>query len=158
MTTGSLTLYVPTSPTVGKTKLVCSSFLKFPSIYGPEVLPLHARAKGSAVSMSAIWLWNFFVVMITPVIINRIQWKSYLIFALLNYLFVPTLYFFFPELANLTLEEVDDVFTAGINPVKAAANLQRERRGMDAVDNTGSGGSSVRDKYSSAEMVEAAGK
>ena len=108
--------------------------------------------------MSAIWLWNFFVVMITPVIINRIQWKSYLIFALLNYLFVPTLYFFFPELANLTLEEVDEVFTAGINPVKAAANLHRERRGMGCVDNAGSGGSSVRDKDSSAEIVETAGK
>jgi hypothetical protein len=32
-----------------------------PWVYVPEILPLHVRAKGSAVGISANWLWNFFV-------------------------------------------------------------------------------------------------
>lgn len=34
-----------------------------PWVYVPEILPLHVRAKGTAVGISANWLWNFFVVM-----------------------------------------------------------------------------------------------
>lgn len=33
-----------------------------PWVYVPEILPLHARSKGTAVGISANWLWNFFVV------------------------------------------------------------------------------------------------
>lgn len=34
--------------------------------------------------MSSHWTWNFFVVMITPVLINRLGWKTYLIFMALS--------------------------------------------------------------------------
>ena len=81
-----------------------------PWCYVPEILPLHVRAKGMAVGISSNWLWNFFVVMITPVIINRLQWKAYLIFMCLNFSFVPLVYFCYPETANLTLEEIDFIF------------------------------------------------
>lgn len=50
-----------------------------PWVYVPEILPLHGRAQGTAIGTSSNWLWNFTVVMITPVIINRLQWKAYLI-------------------------------------------------------------------------------
>ena len=30
-----------------------------PWVYVPEILPLHVRAKGSSVGISANWLWNF---------------------------------------------------------------------------------------------------
>ena len=33
-----------------------------PWVYVPEILPLHARAKGVAVGISANWIWNFCVV------------------------------------------------------------------------------------------------
>ncbi|KAF2472531.1 putative Myo-inositol transporter 1 [Lindgomyces ingoldianus] len=60
-----------------------------PWVYVPEILPLHVRAKGTAVGISSNWIWNFFVVMITPTIINNLQWKAYLIFMCLNFAFVP---------------------------------------------------------------------
>jgi hypothetical protein len=60
-----------------------------PWVYVPEILPLHVRAKGSAVGISANWLWNFFVVMITPTLLNSLAWKGYLIFMCLNFSFVP---------------------------------------------------------------------
>ncbi|KAL4783496.1 general substrate transporter [Aspergillus varians] len=96
-----------------------------PWVYVPEILPLHARAKGTAVGISSNWIWNFFVVMITPVIINRLKWKAYLIFMCTNFAFVPLVYFFYPETANFTLEEIDYLFT---NPDKGAVALSKEIR------------------------------
>ena len=98
-----------------------------PWVYGPEILPLEARARGTAISISSHWMWNFFIVMITPVLINRLGWKTYLIFtftnvsqttpALLDALltskqaaFVPIIYFFYPETSNISLEAIDQIF------------------------------------------------
>jgi len=41
--------------------------------YVPEILPLHARAKGTAIGISANWLFNFLVVMISPSLINGVS-------------------------------------------------------------------------------------
>ena len=60
-----------------------------PWVYVPEILPLHVRAKGTAVGISANWIWNFFVVMITPTLLNSLAWKGYLIFMVLNFSFIP---------------------------------------------------------------------
>lgn len=68
-------------------------------------------------------LKNFFVVMITPVIINRLQWKAYLIFMCTNFAFVPLVYFCYPETANFTLEEIDYLFT---NQEQSAVKLSKE--------------------------------
>ena len=81
-----------------------------PWVYGPEILPLEARTRGTAISVSAHWLWNFFVVMITPVLIDGIQWRTYLIFMALLAVFCPFIYFFYPETSNLGLEEIDQIF------------------------------------------------
>lgn len=35
-----------------------------PWVYVPEILPLHARTKGTAIGVSSNWLWNFTVVSI----------------------------------------------------------------------------------------------
>ncbi|KAL5001221.1 general substrate transporter [Aspergillus recurvatus] len=100
-----------------------------PWVYVPEILPLHARAKGTAVGISSNWIWNFFVVMITPVIINRLQWKAYLIFMCTNFAFVPLVYFCYPETANFTLEEIDYLFTnREKGAVKLSKELHRERK------------------------------
>ncbi|KAI8316674.1 Sugar transporter STL1 [Colletotrichum sp. SAR11_59] len=96
-----------------------------PWVVVPEILPLHARTRGTAVGISSNWLWNFFVVMITPVIINRLQWKAYLIFVVTNFAFIPLIYFFYPETSNFRLEEIDEFFTQGRNPVKVAKEMQK---------------------------------
>jgi MFS family permease len=80
------------------------------TVYGPEILPLEARTRGVAISVSAHWLWNFFIVMISPVLISRIGWCTYLIFMVLLALFIPVIYFFYPETSNLSLEDIDLIF------------------------------------------------
>lgn len=79
-------------------------------MYGPEILPLEARSRGTAISVSAHWTWNFFIVMITPVLIGRIHWKTYIIFTITNACFVPIIYFFYPETSNISLEDIDKIF------------------------------------------------
>ncbi|CAG8939573.1 unnamed protein product [Penicillium salamii] len=113
-----------------------------PWVYGPEILPLHVRAKGQAIGVSANWLWNFFVVMITPTLIEDLAWKGYLIFMCLNLVFVPIVYFFYPETANLTLEEIDFLFTdggrptppAGLGTGSVAHEVKSEHTGSVSVD------------------------
>lgn len=66
--------------------------------------------------------------MITPVIINRLQWKAYLIFMCTNFSFVPLVYFCYPETANLTLEEIDYLYTKpGVSARHVAAALHKDR-------------------------------
>ncbi|KAF5633938.1 sugar transporter STL1 [Fusarium tjaetaba] len=97
-----------------------------PWVYVPEILPLHARTKGTAIGVSSNWLWNFTVVMITPILINRLQWKAYLIFMATNLIFVPIIFFLYPETSNLALEEVDYIFARGENTVQVAREMQKE--------------------------------
>ncbi len=95
-----------------------------PWVYVPEILPLHVRAKGTAVGISSNWLWNFVVVMITPTLINNIAWKSYLIFMITNFAFVPLVYFCYPETSNFTLEEIDWLFLEK-DPVGASRQITK---------------------------------
>lgn len=71
--------------------------------------------------ISSNWLWNFFVVMVTPTLLTNLAWKGYLIFMCLNFAFVPLVYFCYPETSNLTLEEIDWLFLE-----KGAVNISKK--------------------------------
>ncbi|KAM0344519.1 hypothetical protein ACHAPU_007495 [Fusarium lateritium] len=64
--------------------------------------------------------------MITPILINRLQWKAYLIFMATNLVFVPIIFFLYPETSNLALEEIDYIFARGDNTVQVARDMQKE--------------------------------
>lgn len=77
-----------------------ATWLPLPWLYPAEINPIKTRAKANAVSTVSNWLWNFFIVMVTPVMISgtgRSGWGTYLFFAFLNALFFPIIYFFYPE-------------------------------------------------------------
>jgi hypothetical protein len=50
------------------------------------------------------------VVMITPVAFSSIGYKTYVIFAVINAFIFPVVYFFYPETAYRSLEEIDNIF------------------------------------------------
>ncbi|KAK9369150.1 general substrate transporter [Lipomyces kononenkoae] len=79
-------------------------------IYPSELLPLKLRLRGGALSVVTQWLFTFVVVEITPVMIQNITYKSYIVFAIFNFVTIPVVYFFFPETARLPLEVVDLLF------------------------------------------------
>lgn len=85
-------------------------------LYPSEIVPLRIRAPSSALSTSANWIFNFMVVMITPIAFANITYKTYIIFAVINAFIVPCVYFFYPETAYRSLEEMDEIFrhTTGV--------------------------------------------
>lgn len=98
-------------------------------LYPAEINPLRTRARANALSTISNWLFNFLIVMVTPVMISSIGWGTYLFFAVVNASFIPIIYFFYPETARRSLEEIDLIFAKGylekISYVKAAEQLPR---------------------------------
>ncbi|KAH0148825.1 general substrate transporter, partial [Aureobasidium melanogenum] len=74
-------------------------------LYPAEIVPLRIRAPANALSTSANWIFNFMVVMITPVAFDTIGYQTYIIFAVINAFIVPCVYFFYPETRLRSLEE-----------------------------------------------------
>lgn len=79
-------------------------------LYPAEIVPLRIRAPANALSTSGNWIFNFMVVMITPVAFDTIGYQTYIIFAVINAFMVPSVYFFYPETAYRSLEEMDSIF------------------------------------------------
>ncbi|CAH0051316.1 unnamed protein product [Clonostachys solani] len=84
-------------------------------LYPAEIVPLRIRAPTNALSTSGNWIFNFMVVMITPVAFDSIKYKTYIIFAVINAFMFPCVYFFFPETRLRSLEEMDDIFKKSTN-------------------------------------------
>lgn len=52
-------------------------------LYPAEIVPLKIRAPANALSTSSNWIFNFLVVMITPVAFHNIGYQTYIIFAVM---------------------------------------------------------------------------
>ncbi|KAI0901651.1 general substrate transporter [Annulohypoxylon nitens] len=104
-----------------------ATWLPLPWLYPAEINPIKTRAKANATSTCTNWLFNFLIVMVTPVMIANIGWGTYLFFAAVNACFIPIIYFFYPETAKRSLEEIDIIFAKGfvenISYVRAAKEL-----------------------------------
>ena len=97
-------------------------------LYPAEIVPLKIRAPANALATTGNWIWNFMgtylllmlrpytlltaipVVMITPVAFQTIKYQTYIIFAVINAFIFPVVYFFYPETAYRSLEEMDSIF------------------------------------------------
>ncbi|MCJ1232343.1 hypothetical protein MMC14_000295 [Varicellaria rhodocarpa] len=81
-----------------------------PWLYPVEINSLSMRTKGAAIGTATNWAFNFMVVEITPIGIQTLHWKFYIIWTIFNAAFVPIVYFFYPETADRTLEDIDRLF------------------------------------------------
>ncbi|KAI1432569.1 general substrate transporter [Xylaria sp. CBS 124048] len=75
-----------------------------------EIWPLSSRPYGVTLGASSNWANNFIVGQVTPIMINRIGYGTYVLFGLLTYLGAAFIWFFVPETKRLTLEEMDVIF------------------------------------------------
>lgn len=105
------------------------TILPLPWIYPPEINPMRTRTLASAISTCTNWITNFGVVMFTPIFISASGWGCYLFFAAMNYAFIPVIFFFYPETAGRTLEEIDIIFAKahveGRQPWRVAATMPK---------------------------------
>jgi SP family sugar:H+ symporter-like MFS transporter len=87
-----------------------------PWVYLGESFPLRVRPKSIALGSATNWLWNFLLSFFAPRIAARIGPLILLIFfgmLLFGYVYV---YLFIPETKGLSLEEVDEMYRAGVKP------------------------------------------
>ena len=119
-----------------------------PWLYPTEVNSLAMRTKGAAIGTATNWIFNFMVVEITPIGIQSLQWKFYIIWTLLNASFVPVMYLFYPETADRSLEDIDDYYrtnppllvfrdkdvTSSKRPAKYKMKEEEEIRRASSVD------------------------
>jgi len=98
-------------------------------LYPAEVTNLRIRIHANALSTCSNWLSNFLIVMITPPAFANLEYRTYIMFAIFNAAIIPTVYFWFPETAKRSLEEIDVYFAKayaeGISPVKMARDMPR---------------------------------
>ncbi|KAH9928045.1 hypothetical protein B0H21DRAFT_762792 [Amylocystis lapponica] len=84
-------------------------------LYPAEIVGLRIRAPANAFSTASNWIFNFMVVMVAGPAFTNITWRTYIVFASLNAFIVPVVYFFFPETAGRSLEDMDVIFAIAYN-------------------------------------------
>ncbi|KAM0324444.1 hypothetical protein ACHAQA_008226 [Verticillium albo-atrum] len=85
-------------------------FLGANFLYATEIAPIKLRMAMSSLSTANHWLWNFVVVMVTPVAISTIGYQYYIVYAVIAGCIPISVYFLFPETMGRNLEEIDMMF------------------------------------------------
>lgn len=89
------------------------TWLELPWLYPAEINPLRTRTQANAFSTINNWLFNFTVVMFTPPFLAKTAIGTFAFFGAVNLCFLPAIYFFYPETAGRSLEEIDIIFARG---------------------------------------------
>ncbi|EIE77593.1 hypothetical protein G6F46_007645 [Rhizopus delemar] len=91
-------------------------------LYPSEIFSTGLRAKGNSMSTAANWIGNFVVAMIAPVLFQYARYWTFLMFGILNVIFLVPIYFFYPETMGKSLEEIEVLF--------ATADLQEDAKSI----------------------------
>ncbi|KAM5345669.1 hypothetical protein ACJ41O_011530 [Fusarium nematophilum] len=112
------------------------SWIAVPWMYPAEVNTQRMRIAGAGVATATNWICNYAVVLVTPIGIDEIGWKYYLIYAVLNAVFVVIVQVFYVETAKLTLEEIDELFEkhAALDGVVAGEGTDKDWQVMHVAD------------------------
>jgi hypothetical protein len=77
-----------------------ATWLPLPWLYPAELNSMAVRTQANAISTMTNWLSNFLVVQVLPTMTASIGSYTFLIFAIANCIFLPFIYFFYPETAG----------------------------------------------------------
>ncbi|KAF7557391.1 hypothetical protein G7Z17_g640 [Cylindrodendrum hubeiense] len=88
-------------------------WLPVPWFYPAEINTTRLRSRAAAISSGWNWMSVFAVVKFTPIAIESIGWRTFIIFAVLNTIWIPIIYCFYPETKGLELEDIDLIFAQG---------------------------------------------
>ncbi|KAB8069715.1 putative MFS sugar transporter [Aspergillus leporis] len=94
--------------------------LSVPWLYPTEINSLPMRTKGAAVSTATNWITNFVIVEITPIGIQSLGWRFWIVWTVMNAVCIPIIYYLYPETSNRTLEDLDAYYRS--NPPLIVVN------------------------------------
>jgi len=78
--------------------------------YIPEIMPNAIRAAGVGTTYAMSYSMIIMFVQVTPIAIEAISWKYFVIFVISDVIFLVLFYLYFPETTNKTLEEISEIF------------------------------------------------
>lgn len=117
-------LNIPSTPFIVVILVIIFNGPGFGTSWGPlawfipsEILPVSVRSLGASCATACNWIANFIVGEMTPILQESLGWKLYLIHAascLLSFCFV---FFYLPETAGVSLEDMNSVFGDGASSV-----------------------------------------
>lgn len=90
-----------------------ATWLPLPWLYPAELNSMSVRTQANAISTMTNWLCNFLVVQVLPTMTASIGAWTFFLFAMANCMFMPFIYFFYPETTGRSLEELDVVYAHG---------------------------------------------
>ncbi len=105
-------------------------FSGLPYLYAAELAPLQHRAATSAISTATVWAFSFVIAEVTPIGLNAISYRYFIIFAVFNAVIGLAVYFCFPETKGRYLEEIDEIFMQSksiFDPPRVARRLPHLR-------------------------------
>jgi hypothetical protein len=73
-------------------------------------MPTPIRAAGNAVAFCTFNAITIMLVQVTPLAVEKIAWRYFLIFIICDAIFITVVYFVYPETVNKTLEEIAALF------------------------------------------------
>lgn len=66
-----------------------TTWIAVPWMYPAEVNTQRMRITGAGIATATNWICNYAVVLVTPVAVQNIKWRYYIIYAALNFAFAP---------------------------------------------------------------------
>lgn len=102
-------------------------FLGINWLYVTEISPTKYRTYISAILSANNWIWNFVVTMITPIAIQSIAYRYYIIYAVIGAVIPIMVLNFFPETLGLELEAIDLIFKKSSSPWTVVKTAKEER-------------------------------
>ncbi|KAL7318466.1 hypothetical protein PS15m_001707 [Mucor circinelloides] len=105
-------------------------------IYPAELYSQGVRAKALGISTASNWLFTYAVLQLTPIMLQKIYWRTYVLFSAMCLVIAVIVHWQFPETSGKSLEEVDLIFSGKFNfydvhvhhPQTAAAALAQMER------------------------------
>lgn len=92
-----------------------SSYGSLPWVLPAEVFPSSKRAKGVGAATAMVWLANFIIGVIVPEMQLRLGWGTYLFFGCFCFSAGIFSFFFVPETAGKSLEQIAEAFGDRLN-------------------------------------------
>ncbi|KJA22939.1 hypothetical protein HYPSUDRAFT_40448 [Hypholoma sublateritium FD-334 SS-4] len=95
-------------------------------VLASEVFPTSTRAIGTSAATCANWAFNTLLSQVSPLGIQKVGWKFYILFIVLNFVDFVAIWMFFPETKGRTLEDMDQLF-GGAKPQLPAVRDRDEK-------------------------------
>jgi len=88
----------------------CIGWGPLPWVVASEVAPNHVRAAALTVAIGVNWLFSFMITRLTPVMLEKITYGTFLLFGICCMLMAAWAYFLLPETKGYALEDIKYLF------------------------------------------------